>query len=185
MTCGWHAATVVNISVTAWKHPTPGRCAILPRCALRSGGWKSSRNVWVKPLRRRGCKDCGANPYWDILTLADAPIQPRLCELRVRAKPRERVCNCLKLGPYLTKLRSPRVKSSWCRSMAVISRCRPAACDEKRGDHICYISDLSKTREYFPKWDITKGLRTTFEEIPESWIDRTEHIALSAQLAKL
>jgi hypothetical protein len=26
------------------------------------------------------CKDCGANPYWDIFTLVDGPIQPRLCE---------------------------------------------------------------------------------------------------------
>jgi len=35
--------------------------------------------------------------------------------------------------------------------------------DENRiGDHICYISDLSKMREHYPSWGITKDLRTTF-----------------------
>jgi CDP-paratose 2-epimerase len=45
--------------------------------------------------------------------------------------------------------------------------------ENRRGDHVCYISDLSKMREHYPEWDITKGLLTTFEEIRESWIDRT------------
>ena len=45
--------------------------------------------------------------------------------------------------------------------------------ENRRGDHICYISDLSKMREHYPKWDITKSLRTTFEEIHESWMNRT------------
>ena len=31
--------------------------------------------------------------------------------------------------------------------------------DENRiGDHICYISDLSKMRRHYPQWDITKTL---------------------------
>jgi len=42
--------------------------------------------------------------------------------------------------------------------------------DQNRsGDHICYISDLSKMKAHYPKWDITKDLQTTFEEIAESW----------------
>ena len=45
--------------------------------------------------------------------------------------------------------------------------------DQNRsGDHICYISDLSKMKAHYPKWDITKDLRTTFEEIHESWTTR-------------
>jgi CDP-paratose 2-epimerase len=35
----------------------------------------------------------------------------------------------------------------------------------RKGDHICYISDLSKMKAHYPKWDITKKLQTTFEEI--------------------
>ena len=37
------------------------------------------------------------------------------------------------------------------------------------GDHICYISDLSKCREHFPNWDITKDLNMIFEEIYLRW----------------
>ena len=39
----------------------------------------------------------------------------------------------------------------------------------REGDHICYISDLSKMRSHYPSWDITKDLDTTFLEIYESW----------------
>jgi CDP-paratose 2-epimerase len=42
----------------------------------------------------------------------------------------------------------------------------------REGDHICYISDLSKMKEHYPQWSITKGLKQTFEEIYESWIIR-------------
>ena len=42
--------------------------------------------------------------------------------------------------------------------------------DENRiGDHICYISDLSKIKEDYPNWGITKDLKTTFLEIHDSW----------------
>ena len=42
--------------------------------------------------------------------------------------------------------------------------------DQNRaGDHICYISDLSKMKNHYPSWGITKNLKTTFEEIYQSW----------------
>ncbi|PIQ47545.1 MAG: NAD-dependent epimerase [Cytophagales bacterium CG12_big_fil_rev_8_21_14_0_65_40_12] len=45
--------------------------------------------------------------------------------------------------------------------------------DQNRlGDHICYISDLSKMKSHYPDWDITKDLKTTFQEIHDSWVDR-------------
>lgn len=44
----------------------------------------------------------------------------------------------------------------------------------REGDHICYISDLSKMKSHYPNWDITKNLRTTFEEIHQSWLERIE-----------
>jgi CDP-paratose 2-epimerase len=43
----------------------------------------------------------------------------------------------------------------------------------RQGDHICYISDLTKLKAHYPGWDITKNLRTTFEEIHQSWLKRT------------
>lgn len=42
------------------------------------------------------------------------------------------------------------------------------------GDHICYYSDLRKMKEHYPNWDITKDLRTTFNEIYQAWVDRKE-----------
>jgi CDP-paratose 2-epimerase len=40
------------------------------------------------------------------------------------------------------------------------------------GDHICYYSDLRKMRAHFPKWDITKSLAQTVQEIVEAWQQR-------------
>ena len=44
----------------------------------------------------------------------------------------------------------------------------------REGDHICYISDLSKMKEHYPTWAITKDLDTIFEEIYEAWEKRRE-----------
>ncbi|MFC1499215.1 NAD-dependent epimerase/dehydratase family protein [Verrucomicrobiota bacterium] len=37
------------------------------------------------------------------------------------------------------------------------------------GDHICYISNLTKTHEHLPGWDITKSLQDILEEIAEAY----------------
>lgn len=44
--------------------------------------------------------------------------------------------------------------------------------DNRIGDHICYYSDLRKMKEHYPEWDITKPLKTIFEEIVNSWKER-------------
>ncbi|HLP44656.1 MAG TPA: NAD-dependent epimerase/dehydratase family protein [Candidatus Deferrimicrobium sp.] len=43
----------------------------------------------------------------------------------------------------------------------------------REGDHICYISDLSKMKMHYPGWDITKNLQTIFEEIYAAWEKRS------------
>jgi CDP-paratose 2-epimerase len=49
--------------------------------------------------------------------------------------------------------------------------------DENRiGDHICYYSDLSKMKNHYPAWGITKSLTDIFEEIGASWMKRLEHV---------
>ena len=45
----------------------------------------------------------------------------------------------------------------------------------RKGDHICYISDLSRMKEHYPRWSITKDLKATFVEIYESWLARKSH----------
>lgn len=45
--------------------------------------------------------------------------------------------------------------------------------DENRiGDHICYISDLSKMRAHYPGWGLTVSLEETVRQIVEAWRDR-------------
>lgn len=39
----------------------------------------------------------------------------------------------------------------------------------REGDHICYISDLSKMKAHYPEWDITKSLDMIFDEIYSAW----------------
>lgn len=42
----------------------------------------------------------------------------------------------------------------------------------REGDHICYISDLSKAKVHYPAWSITKTLPTILEEICLGWRKR-------------
>jgi CDP-paratose 2-epimerase len=37
--------------------------------------------------------------------------------------------------------------------------------EARKGDHICYISNLGKFRSHYPNWKITKGLDAILEEI--------------------
>lgn len=37
--------------------------------------------------------------------------------------------------------------------------------EARKGDHICYISDLRKLQSHYPKWSITRSLDNIFEEI--------------------
>jgi len=39
----------------------------------------------------------------------------------------------------------------------------------REGDHICYISDLSKMISHYPRWGITKSLDDIFNEVYQSW----------------
>ena len=40
--------------------------------------------------------------------------------------------------------------------------------ENRKGDHICYISDLRKFKSDYPGWTLTKSLDTTLEEIVEA-----------------
>ena len=42
----------------------------------------------------------------------------------------------------------------------------------REGDHICYISDLSRMKTDYPTWSITKSLDDIFQEIVNSWSGR-------------
>ena len=40
--------------------------------------------------------------------------------------------------------------------------------DNRKGDHICYISDLSKLRRHYPAWDIRVPLRDILTQMIEA-----------------
>jgi CDP-paratose 2-epimerase len=40
--------------------------------------------------------------------------------------------------------------------------------DNRKGDHICYISDMSKFRAHYPGWSITKPLAQIYRELAQS-----------------
>lgn len=42
----------------------------------------------------------------------------------------------------------------------------------REGDHICYISDLTKAKTHYPGWDISVSLEKIFEEIVLAWKKR-------------
>jgi len=42
----------------------------------------------------------------------------------------------------------------------------------REGDHICYISDLSKLKSHYPGSDITISLERIIVEIAESWMNK-------------
>ena len=46
----------------------------------------------------------------------------------------------------------------------------------RRGDHICYISDLSRFRSDYPEWEITIGIDDVFEQLAAAATARS-HIA--------
>lgn len=40
---------------------------------------------------------------------------------------------------------------------------------QRSGDHICYYSDLTKMKEHYPAWNITRSLPHIIEELVQSW----------------
>lgn len=45
----------------------------------------------------------------------------------------------------------------------------------RQGDHICYISDLSKIKSHFPNWNLTKSLSVILNEAVAAWHSRLTH----------
>ena len=42
----------------------------------------------------------------------------------------------------------------------------------REGDHICYISDLTKMKAHYPTWTLEKTLDAIFSEVVEGWTAR-------------
>jgi CDP-paratose 2-epimerase len=44
----------------------------------------------------------------------------------------------------------------------------------REGDHICYVSNLAKIQDHYPRWSITKRLDDIFAEIADAWEGRVQ-----------
>ena len=44
----------------------------------------------------------------------------------------------------------------------------------RKGDHVCYISNLARMKARFPQWEITRKLPEIFEEIYVAWMSRAK-----------
>jgi CDP-paratose 2-epimerase len=44
--------------------------------------------------------------------------------------------------------------------------------EHRSGDHICYISDLTKIRTHYPRWDLTRDLSNVLQEIHDARLVR-------------
>ena len=42
----------------------------------------------------------------------------------------------------------------------------------RAGDHMCYISNLSKMKRHYPKWSISMDLKSTLTEIHNAWAEK-------------
>jgi CDP-paratose 2-epimerase len=49
----------------------------------------------------------------------------------------------------------------------------------RSGDHICYISDLTKLKLHYPSWEITVDLPRVLEELADSWAQRRSYVRTS------
>jgi len=49
--------------------------------------------------------------------------------------------------------------------------------EARKGDHICYISNLGKFQSHYPNWKITRGLDMILEEIIAAQRARLEQAA--------
>ena len=38
----------------------------------------------------------------------------------------------------------------------------------RKGDHICYVTDVRKFRAHYPKWDVTYSIEDICREIAEA-----------------
>ena len=49
----------------------------------------------------------------------------------------------------------------------------------RRGDHICYISNLRKIKSHYPAWEITRGLNAILEEMVVAGREHAGHVGTS------
>ena len=86
-------------------------------------------------------------------------LEPRYGEVYNIGGGKENTCSILEAFEIISNISGKKMKYKYIEQNRI-------------GDHICYYSDLRKMKENYPNWNITKSLKTTFEEIYSSWLLR-------------
>jgi CDP-paratose 2-epimerase len=82
--------------------------------------------------------------------------QPRCAEVYNLGGGRENACSIIEAFKKIQAITGKEMSSEY-------------VSQNREGDHICYISDLSKIKGHYPQWSITKSLDDIFNEICQSW----------------
>jgi CDP-paratose 2-epimerase len=69
---------------------------------------------------------------------------------------RENSCSIIEAADLVAELTGARLKTEYVETARI-------------GDHICYISDLSKLKSHFPGWKVEISLRQIVQEIVDGW----------------
>lgn len=85
---------------------------------------------------------------------------PRIAEVYNIGGGKENTCSILEAFDLISKISNKEMKWKYSDTNRI-------------GDHICYYSDLSKMKEHYPNWGITRSLEDTFVEIYQSWQNRS------------
>lgn len=90
---------------------------------------------------------------YDVARFIDAFAQnPRCGEVYNIGGGRHNSCSILEAFNYITTLSGKKMQFEYIEK-------------QREGDHICYISDLSKIQIHYPEWNIGKTLEDIFVEI--------------------
>jgi len=99
---------------------------------------------------------------YDLIRMFDEFIQnPRSGEVYNVGGSRFSSCSVLEAIELCEDITGKRIKTRYCR-------------DNRRGDHIWYISSVDKFKSHFPKWDYSYSLKDTIREIADSISRRTK-----------
>jgi CDP-paratose 2-epimerase len=94
---------------------------------------------------------------YDVATAVNAIYEnPRCGEVYNLGGGRENSCSILEAFQHVERLTGTPMKYEYVEQ-------------NREGDHICYISDLTRFREHYPTWELSKSLDMIFEEIVAAW----------------
>jgi CDP-paratose 2-epimerase len=98
----------------------------------------------------------------DVARFVDAFIaQPRCGEVYNLGGGRENSCSILEAIAIIEHLCGDRVHTEYLEVGRI-------------GDHVCYISNLAKTKAHYANWRVTKPLKAIIEELYQSWVHRVK-----------